>query len=71
MLDDKASVDIAFIEGSISTAEDIQRIRTIREQSQYLITIGACATSGGLQSLRNLAQSNDWLAADTGLYRCP
>ncbi len=63
MLDDKASVDIAFIEGSISTAEDIQRIRTIREQSQYLITIGACATSGGLQSLRNLAQSNDWLAA--------
>lgn len=63
MLDENASVDIAFIEGSISTAEDIQRIRTIREQSQHLITIGACATAGGLQALRNLAQGNDWLQA--------
>ena len=63
MLDDTASVDMAFIEGSISTAEDIKRIHTIREHSQYLITIGACATAGGLQSLRNLAHANDWLQA--------
>jgi len=63
MLNETATVDIAFIEGSISTTEDIQRIRTIREQSQHLITIGACATAGGLQSLRNLAHGNDWLPA--------
>ncbi|NNF96558.1 MAG: sulfhydrogenase subunit delta [Halobacteria archaeon] len=63
MLDDTTSVDIAFIEGSISTAEDIERIRTIRDQSQHLITIGACATAGGLQALRNLAHANDWLQA--------
>ena len=63
MLDDTASVDIAFIEGSISTAEDIHRIQAIRKQSQYLITIGACATAGGLQALRNLAHGNDWLQA--------
>ena len=55
MLDETASVDIAFVEGSISTAEDINRIQSIRKQSQYLITIGACATAGGLQALRNLA----------------
>jgi coenzyme F420-reducing hydrogenase gamma subunit len=63
MLDETAQVDIAFIEGSISTNKDVQRIRTIREQSRYLITIGACATAGGLQALRNLAHTNDWLAA--------
>ena len=63
MLDESARVDIAFIEGSISTNEDIQRIKHIREQSHYLITIGACATAGGLQALRNLAQADDWLAA--------
>lgn len=63
MLDDTASVDIAFVEGSISTNEDMQRIRSIRKQSRHLITIGACATAGGLQALRNLAQANDWLQA--------
>ncbi len=63
MLDETARVDIALVEGSISTTKDIQRIRRIREQSRYLITIGACATAGGLQSLRNLATNNDWLAA--------
>ena len=45
MLDESARVDIAFIEGSISTSEDIQRIRTIREQSHYLITICLLYTS--------------------------
>ena len=63
MLDESTSVDIAFVEGSISTNEDIQRIKRIREQSRYLITIGACATAGGLQALRNLAQADEWLAA--------
>ena len=63
MLDESARVDIAFVEGSISTHEDIQRIKHIREQSQHLVTIGACATAGGLQALRNLAQADDWLAA--------
>ncbi|HFD86714.1 MAG TPA: sulfhydrogenase subunit delta, partial [Gammaproteobacteria bacterium] len=50
-------VDIAFVEGSISTAEEQERIEHIRRQSRYLITIGACATAGGLQALRNLNHS--------------
>jgi sulfhydrogenase subunit delta len=47
--------DIAFVEGSITTAEDARRIIRVREQSRFLITIGACATAGGIQSLRNWA----------------
>ena len=56
-----APVDIAFVEGSITTPEDGERIRRIRANSGYLITIGACATAGGLQALRNLADGARWL----------
>ncbi|MSU91766.1 hypothetical protein GE300_19505 [Rhodobacteraceae bacterium 2CG4] len=47
--------DISLVEGSITTAHDAERIRSIRDQSQTLITIGACATAGGIQALRNFA----------------
>ena len=52
--------DVALVEGSITTRADIERIRAVREQSRTLITIGACATSGGIQALRNLADIEDW-----------
>jgi coenzyme F420-reducing hydrogenase gamma subunit len=45
--------DIAFVEGSITTPDDARRIIRVREDSRFLITIGACATSGGIQALRN------------------
>ena len=47
--------DIALIEGSITTPEDAHRILSVREQAKVLITIGACATAGGIQALRNWA----------------
>jgi coenzyme F420-reducing hydrogenase gamma subunit len=45
--------DVALVEGSITTAEDEKRIQTVRQESKYLVTIGACATAGGIQALRN------------------
>jgi len=62
-IDPDAAVDIAFIEGSVSTSHDLERIQHIRTKSRYLITIGACATAGGLQALRNIANSRDWVTA--------
>jgi coenzyme F420-reducing hydrogenase gamma subunit len=56
-------VDIAFIEGSVTTPDDLERVQRIRKQSRYLITIGACATAGGVQALRNLAATRAWLGA--------
>ncbi|MBX3349610.1 MAG: hypothetical protein KF747_12850 [Nitrospira sp.] len=47
--------DIALVEGSITTEEDAHRIRFVREQAKVLVTIGACATAGGIQALRNWA----------------
>jgi coenzyme F420-reducing hydrogenase gamma subunit len=56
-------VDVALVEGSISTARDQERIQRIRASSRFLITIGACATAGGLQALRNLADADAWARA--------
>ncbi|MFN3263769.1 MAG: Ni/Fe hydrogenase subunit delta, partial [Aquificaceae bacterium] len=42
-----------FVEGSVSTPEEEERIRRIRENSKFLVAIGACAVSGGIQSARN------------------
>jgi sulfhydrogenase subunit delta len=47
--------DVSLVEGSVTTEEDAQRIQEIRKVSRRLITIGACATSGGIQALRNFA----------------
>jgi coenzyme F420-reducing hydrogenase gamma subunit len=57
-----AAVDVAFVEGSVSTPDDIERIRRVRANSRFLITIGACATAGGVQALRNIAAAEDWIA---------
>ncbi len=46
-------VDVSLVEGSVTTEHDVERIHEIRSQSGQLITIGACATSGGVQALRN------------------
>lgn len=54
-----AEVDIAFVEGSLSTQDEIEHIHRIRKAGRYLITIGACATAGGLQALRNLDNRHD------------
>jgi sulfhydrogenase subunit delta len=48
--------DISLIEGSITTRADEQRIKRIREASTLLVTIGACATAGGIQALRNFGE---------------
>lgn len=45
--------DVSLVEGSITTPHDAERIHQIRRLSKVLITIGACATSGGIQALRN------------------
>ena len=45
--------DLSLVEGSIATAADVERIREVRRVSKRLVTIGACATAGGIQALRN------------------
>ncbi|MFZ3034269.1 MAG: oxidoreductase [Parvibaculum sp.] len=59
----KGPYDLSLVEGSITTAHDAERIQEVRRQSKALVTIGACATSGGIQALRNFRDINDFIAA--------
>jgi coenzyme F420-reducing hydrogenase gamma subunit len=60
---DEGPYDVALVEGSITTPSDAARIRDIRQRSKFLMTIGACATAGGIQALRNWADHDEFLRA--------
>ncbi len=53
--------DLSLVEGSITTTHDAQRIREIRKNTRFLVTIGACATSGGIQALRNFRDVREFV----------
>ena len=55
--------DIALIEGSITTQHDVERIKQIRADTHFLVTIGACATSGGIQALRNWSDCDEFVSS--------
>jgi sulfhydrogenase subunit delta len=55
--------DLSLVEGSITTADDAERIQQVRASSRHLVTIGACATAGGIQALRNFADVDEFVSA--------
>jgi coenzyme F420-reducing hydrogenase gamma subunit len=59
----KGPYDLSLVEGSITTDHDARRIRAVRRQSKFLVTIGACATAGGIQALREFADVEAFVAA--------
>lgn len=58
----KGRYDLSLVEGSITTAHDAERIQEVRRRSRTLVTIGACATAGGIQALRNFADVAEYAA---------
>ena len=58
----KGPYDLSLVEGSVTTAHDAARIRAVRKNSRALVTIGACATAGGIQALRNFADVREYLS---------
>jgi coenzyme F420-reducing hydrogenase gamma subunit len=54
--------DVSLVEGSITTPDEVARIKQIRAMSTTLISIGACATAGGIQALRNFGDVADFQA---------
>lgn len=61
--DDVGHYDLAFVEGSVTTPHEAELIQDIRERSTALITLGACATSGGIQALKNGADTAAFIEA--------
>jgi sulfhydrogenase subunit delta len=56
----KGPYDLSLVEGSITTPHDAERIHQVRRSSKYLVTIGACATAGGIQALRNFSDVKEY-----------
>ena len=54
--------DLSLVEGSITTPHDAERIHAIRRASKFLVTIGACATAGGIQALRNFKDVKEFIS---------
>ena len=52
--------DVSLVEGSVTTPEEAERIKEIREKSGLVVAIGACATAGGIQALRNFANVKEY-----------
>jgi coenzyme F420-reducing hydrogenase gamma subunit len=58
----KGPYDLSLVEGSITTSHDAERIHKIRRESKFLVTIGACATAGGIQALRNFGKVRQFVS---------
>jgi len=65
---EKGPYDLSLVEGSITTPHDAERIHHVRRTSKFLVTIGACATAGGIQALRNFKDVKDFI---TAVYATP
>ena len=59
----KGPYDLTLVDGSITTAHDAEVIQHVRRASKYLVAIGTCANSGGIQALRNFTDVNDFINA--------
>lgn len=59
----RGSFDLTLVEGSVTTIDDVERVHAIRRASKTLVSIGACASAGGIQALRNFQDVRPWIAA--------
>ena len=54
--------DVSLVEGSVTTVQDAERIQELRRASHQLVALGACATAGGIQALRNFSSVREYVA---------
>lgn len=46
-------VDVTLVEGAVSSVEDLERVRIIRERSRLVVALGDCAVTSNVPSMRN------------------
>ncbi len=57
--DDKGPLDIAFIEGTIVSKDDEERVKELRDRANVVVAIGACACEGNIPALRNFVDERE------------
>jgi len=55
--------DVGIVEGSVTTPHEVERIKEVRAECKFLISLGTCATAGGIQALRNFAKASEYARA--------
>jgi NAD-reducing hydrogenase small subunit len=46
-------IDVTFVEGAVSSDDDVRKVRLLRERSKLLIAFGDCAVTGNVSAMRN------------------
>jgi coenzyme F420-reducing hydrogenase gamma subunit len=59
--DDGGPIDVCLVEGSVSAEWQLEHLKEIRGRSRYMVAIGACATAGGIQALRNFRDVDEFI----------
>jgi sulfhydrogenase subunit delta len=59
MTEKEEDVDIAFVDGSLSTHHDVEKMKKIREHAGLVVAIGACAHTGGVNAMKNNLDLNE------------
>ncbi|MBE3118662.1 MAG: oxidoreductase, partial [Candidatus Atribacteria bacterium] len=52
--------DVGIVEGSVTTPHEAARIKEVRTECKFLVSLGTCATAGGIQALRNFARADEY-----------
>jgi NAD-reducing hydrogenase small subunit len=47
------NVDVVLVEGAVSSEEDLERIQKIRQRTRILVSLGDCAVTSNVPSMRN------------------
>lgn len=65
MTEKSDSFDIAFVEGSITRSDEVERLKLIRNRAKVLVAFGSCACFGGVNQLKNRFSDPAWVRAQT------
>ncbi len=52
---------IAFVEGSVTRADEEERLKKIRDTAQVVVALGSCACFGGVNQLKNRFADQEWV----------
>jgi sulfhydrogenase subunit delta len=54
----ESEIDLAFVEGTVTTTNEIEELQDIRSRSKFVVAMGTCACNGGIPAMKNFVESD-------------